>query len=149
MSADYMKRTGYRLPTEAEWEYACRAGAMTSRYYGQSDELLAKYGWFNKNSGKKAWPVGSLKPNDFGLFDMQGNAYTWCQDRATTYVAGQGGKAAEDREDASPPLDKDSRMLRGGGFNSLLWFLRSAYRTRYPPGLRYTSYGFRPARTYN
>jgi len=149
MSPDYMQRSGYRLPTEAEWEYACRAGAVTSRYYGQSEELLAKYGWFMKNSGERTWPVGSLKPNDFGLFDMQGDVFTWCQDRYATYAVEQSGKAAKDRENASPLLDKAGRVLRGGGFYSLPGNLRSANRAWHQPGYRINNVGFRPARTYN
>lgn len=149
MPLDFMKRSGYRLPTESEWEYACRAGAVTSRYYGQSEELLGKYGWYTKNSDGKSWPVGISKPNDLGLFDMQGNVCTWCQDRAADYTSMQGGKATEDIGDASPPLDKVSRVLRGGGFINQPWNLRSALRIGDLPGYRRNSYGFRPARTYN
>src|SRR5262249_6138509 len=72
---DYLSRTGYRLPTEVEWEYACRSGAMTSRCYGSSNDLLAKYAWYNTNSRGRSQPVGLLKPNDLGLFDMHGNAW--------------------------------------------------------------------------
>ena len=78
--ADVLQRTGYRLPTEAEWEYACRAGAVTSRYYGLSLDLLDAYAWYQANSKDHAWPCGSLLPNDLGLFDMLGNVYEWCQD---------------------------------------------------------------------
>ena len=78
--ADVLQRTGYRLPTEAEWEYACRAGAVTSRYYGHSIDLLGAYAWYQANSKEHAWPCGSLLPNDLGLFDMLGNVYEWCQD---------------------------------------------------------------------
>ncbi len=147
MSPDYMQRSGYRLPTEAEWEYACRAGAVTCRYYGQTEELLGKYGWFANNSPDRSQPVGSLKPNDFGLFDMHGNVSNWCQDRYRTYTVGPSGKAAEDTEDPSPPLDKDGRMLRGGEFVNPAWFLRSAYRNWDQPGDHYFAYGFRLART--
>ena len=80
LKANYLSLNGYRLPTEAEMEYAMRAGAKTSRFYGETDELLPKYAWFARNSKNQTWPVGRLKPNDFGLFDAQGNAYTWCQE---------------------------------------------------------------------
>ena len=69
--------TGYRLPTEAEWEYACRSGTITSRYYGDSTDLLDKYAWYQANSQDHAWPCGSLLPNDLGLFDMLGNVFEW------------------------------------------------------------------------
>lgn len=77
-----------------------------------------KYAWYMKNSGDRTWPVGSLKPNDFGLFDMQGNVYTWCQDRYTSCALGQSGKATEDREDGSALSEKEGRVLRGGGFSN-------------------------------
>ena len=79
--ADVLERTGYRLPTEAEWEYACRAGAVTSRYYGHSIDLLDAYAWYQANSKEHAWTCGSLLPNDLGLFDMLGNVFEWCQDQ--------------------------------------------------------------------
>ena len=75
--ADVLERTGYRLPTEAEWEYACRAGAVTSRYYGASTDLLGAYAWYQANSKDHAWACGSLLPNDLGLFDMLGNQFEW------------------------------------------------------------------------
>jgi formylglycine-generating enzyme required for sulfatase activity len=86
LKANYLSLTGYRLPTEAEWEYACRAGAVTSRYYGETTELLDKYGWYWDNAHERTWRVGSKKPNDLGLFDVHGNVYTWCQERARGYA---------------------------------------------------------------
>ena len=80
--ADVLERKGYRLPTEAEWEYACRAGAITSRYYGDSIALLEKYEWYRANSPENARPVGSLLPNDLGLFDMLGNVFELCHNKA-------------------------------------------------------------------
>ena len=73
-------RKGYRLPTEAEWEFSCRAGASTVYSFGEPWELLEKYGWYYKNSPNRSQPVGSLKPNDLGLFDLHGNILEWCQE---------------------------------------------------------------------
>ena len=79
--ADVLQRTGYRLPTEAEWEYGCRAGAGTSRYYGSNVDLLGRYAWYLATSGDRAWACGSLLPNNLGLFDMLGNVHEWCQEQ--------------------------------------------------------------------
>ena len=89
--ADALGRTGYRLPTEAEWEYACRAGAVTSRYFGVNVDLLGQYAWYLATSQDHAWPCGSLLPNDLGLFDMLGNVYEWCQERPLLYRPDRAG----------------------------------------------------------
>ncbi len=96
LPADYLKRTGYRLPTESEAEYACRAGALTSRFFGSSDQLLPRYAYFRDNSRIHSWPVGSLWPNDLGLFDILGNVMEWCQESRSTI------ERREDREDTKP-----------------------------------------------
>ena len=78
---DHLERLGYRLPTEAEWEYSCKAGSTwTPRPYGLADSRLGHYAWFSGNEGVAMHPVGQKKPNDLGLFDMLGNAYEWCLD---------------------------------------------------------------------
>jgi formylglycine-generating enzyme required for sulfatase activity len=142
LARGYLKRTGYRLPSEAEWEYACRAGALTARPYGETDELLAKYAWYTKNALDRGLSPGyQLQPNDFGLFDMLGNAIEWCQDPAFLYVAGDDN---EFREFVGP----EYRVLRGGSFGIHSGFVRSADRFAAAPANRYNLVGFRPARTF-
>jgi formylglycine-generating enzyme required for sulfatase activity len=136
--ADALRRTGYRLPTEAEWEYACRAAAGTSRFYRLSTELLPKHAWHLANSKDRSWPCGSLLPNDPGLFDMLGNVYEWCQEREESYKEGRVESIIEDIV----------RPIRGGSFGTRPAGVRSANRSRYAPSLGYMDYGFRLARTY-
>jgi len=143
---NYLSLTGYRLPTEAEMEYSIRAGALTSRYYGETVELLDKYGWFVQNSKERSWPVGSLKPNDFGLFDMHGNVWCWCQENYQSYP-GNGAEAAEDKEDELAIAGASSRVLRGGSFGNPPSLVRSADRYNFVPAFRGNNGGFRPART--
>jgi serine/threonine protein kinase/formylglycine-generating enzyme required for sulfatase activity len=122
---DLMQRTGYRLPSEGEWECVCRTGTPTRRFFGDSEEFLDKYGWHIGNSNDFAWRVGMLKPNDYGLFDVYGNAWEWCLDR--------NGKLPLRPPDApyhdAPKLaGTKPRILRGGGMNSRPDALRSAQR---------------------
>jgi formylglycine-generating enzyme required for sulfatase activity len=147
---NYLQLSGYRLPTEAEWEYACRAGTGTSRYYGETTELLSHYAWYTENSLNR-WmlPVGSLKPNDFGLFDMQGNALEWCHDRIVHYRLRSAQQPTEDRPFAGAVRDASLRVLRGGSFTDLPMTVRSAGRYRDQPTYRGIYVGFRAARTYN
>jgi formylglycine-generating enzyme required for sulfatase activity len=141
--------TGYRLPTEAEWEFACRAGAETSRYYGESTKLLAKFGWFDGNSLGRSWPVGSLKPNDLGLFDMHGNVWNWCQERYLKYLETRPEDTVEDKEDDVLIIDSEkSRVLRGGAFLVHPSLVRSAFRYNSPPVVVTLPIGVRPARTF-
>lgn len=150
IAENWIERTGYRLPTEAEWEYACRAGSATSRYYGQTEgllgqgrTLLGEYAWYATNSQtKRLLAVGSLKPNDFGLFDMQGNAFEWCHEGAWDY------ESVKERNASGPVTDKIIRLLRGGAFNFQPAYVRSAYRSANQPTNRLNNYGLRVARTY-
>jgi formylglycine-generating enzyme required for sulfatase activity len=134
--ADFLRRTGYRLPTEEEWEYACRAGSATLWSMGDAEDLLARYAWYAGNAASKSHPVGSLRPNDWGLFDLHGNAWEWCQDRL------------DGKEDKEYIKDKDRSLLRGGAFNHSAVGARSAYRDGNWPANRFVDFGFRPARTF-
>lgn len=138
-----LSRTGYRLPTEAEWEYACRADTGTSRYYGNSIELLSEYGWFRGNSTGRTWPVGSLKPNGLGLFDTLGNVREWCEDKE---VARRGaGVGGDDKYEVE--FDGADRVVRGGAYGDAARIIRSASRRYDRPGLEAFNTGFRVART--
>lgn len=144
---NYLSRTGYRLPTEAEWEYTCRAGAITSRAYGSTDKLLGKYAWYHSNAKEQTSPVGRLMPNDLGMFDMYGNASEWCQDRLLPYPALTRERVIEDREDSLLVVGDQPRVLRGGSIASPATELRSAFRTGLAPNSRGNYVGFRIART--
>jgi formylglycine-generating enzyme required for sulfatase activity len=110
-----------RLPTEAEWEHACRAGSTTEYYTGDGEEALARAGWYWGNSKRKTHPVGKKEPNAWGLHDMHGNVWEWCRD-----VVG-------DRH----------RVLRGGSWCVTAWRCRSAFRYRWWPDDRDWNCGFR------
>jgi eukaryotic-like serine/threonine-protein kinase len=143
----YLSLTGYRLPNAAEMEYGTRAGAVTSRYFGQSDELLEKYAWYRSNSDERTWPVGSRKPNDLGFFDLHGNAYCWCQEQYSDYPVAGAAKVIEDSERALETLAGNRRVVRGGSFSSAASFVRSASRDVNVPTDRSVNVGFRAART--
>jgi hypothetical protein len=144
LPADFLDRTGFRLPTEAEWEYAARAGAMTSHDYGNADALLDDYAWTARNSGYRAAPVGRLIPNRFGLFDMLGNVMEWCHDGYQTYPL----RAAQPWPD-SPDLmiAGQDRITRGAAFLYQPLSARCAQRDSHAPDRRRPYLGFRIART--
>jgi formylglycine-generating enzyme required for sulfatase activity len=138
----YLSLSGYRLATEAEMEYATRAGAMTARYYGETEELLPKYAWYMNSSQEQPRSVGSLKPNDLGFFDLHGNVWTWCQERYQDY------EGNEDKEDVLTIIPTEFRVLHGGSCINQASLVRSAFRLRFVPTYRNNSVGFRPARTF-
>jgi formylglycine-generating enzyme required for sulfatase activity len=133
------KTDQYRLPTEAQWEYACRAGSAWSFCFGDDEAELGKYAWYEGNSQKSPHPVGRLKPNARGLYDMHGNVYEWCQDWYGEYHPGP-------VTDPKGPSSGKYRVLRGGSWDGDAGDLRSAYRLRFHPGYRYGHVGFRVAR---
>ena len=135
----------YRLPTEAEWEYACRAGSTTMFYFGSSYSQLGDYVWYYKNArdagDKYAHRVGVKKPNAWGLYDMHGNVYEWCQDLFDDYPSG----SVTDPQGSS---SGSHRVYRGGCWNDYARYCRSAYRLNLSPGYRYNYLGFRLSRTF-
>ena len=132
----------YRLPTEAEWEYACRAGSQTAYSFGDDSTQLGRYGWYRDNSGwyrdasyRTTHPVGQREPNAWGLYDMHGNVYEWVQDWFGNY--------APEPVVTNPqgPASGSLRVVRSGSWHDDAWCCRSAYRGTV--GYRNVDLGFR------
>ena len=143
---DFLKRlnsqTGenYRLPTEAEWEYAARSGGKKEKYAGTNSNL-DDYAWYGNNSGSKTHPVGQKKPNSLGLYDMSGNVWEWCSD----WYDGNYYTTSPDK-DPKGAYSGSFRVLRGGSWNYLDVYCRSSNRLRFNPDYWYYDLGFRFAR---
>jgi len=137
---------GYRLPTEAEWEYACRAGTKTAYSFGDDAAKLADHAWFDKNSGGKPQPVGQKPANPWGLFDMHGNMWEWCNDFYDVEYYKQSPE-----KDPRGPEAGDTKVVRGGAWKFGDESCRSGYRYNENPGYAdvcfgYDIYGFRCVR---
>ncbi len=132
--------TGYRLPTEAEWEYACRSGGKKERYSGTNDDL-DDYAWYDSNSGNRTHPVGQKKPNGLGLYDMSGNAWEWVQD---WYNSGYYKNSP--KNNPKGPSSGSDRVVRGGSRYDLPIYQRCSNRNYgYAPSGVYSNIGFRLA----
>ena len=128
-----------RLPTEAEWEYACRAGTATQYWSGATAQDLERVGWYSGNAGGRTHRVGQKPANPWGLYDVHGNVWEWCQDWYSSY---QEGMVA----DPTGPAMGESRVLRGGSWYDVARHVRSASRSSRPPSNRPGHLGFRLAR---
>jgi formylglycine-generating enzyme required for sulfatase activity len=128
----------YALPTEAQWEYCCRAGSQTRFHFGNDDRELAQYAWYGGHSENRTHPVGGKKPNAWGLFDMNGNVWQWTFD---TYAADYYGKSP--KLDPPGPSTAGNRVFRGGAWNDELSFCRAARRYSAAPSIRTTHLGIR------
>jgi formylglycine-generating enzyme required for sulfatase activity len=131
-------RVQVRLPTEAEWEYACRAGTVTDYYAGSGESALQAVGWYDANSGKETHPVGQLEANAWNLQDMHGNVWEWCNDWYGEYSSAQ-------TTDPTGPASGSYRVNRGGSWGNSAGRCRSAYRDGYDPTDRGSLLGFRAA----
>jgi formylglycine-generating enzyme required for sulfatase activity len=147
LEPDLLKRPGYRLPTEAEWEAFSRAGARTTWYFGHASPLVSRYAWTVFSPGLQSRPVGQLLPNDFGLFDVVGNVFEWCHDR---FEPDRPGLCDCDQP---PPSGRDTvedgqdRVMRGGSFLHVPLQSRSAYRDKNRVNKPQVYLGFRVVRT--
>jgi formylglycine-generating enzyme required for sulfatase activity len=135
----FCEHYGYRLPTEAEWEYAARAGSPGRWPFGEDETQLNDYVWYSENAGDKTHPVGQKQPNPWGLHDMAGNVWEWVADWYGDYK-----EAAQ--IDPTGPAAGNGRVLRGGAFDIEPRYLRSAFRARFSPEYRNQFFGFRCAR---
>ena len=139
-------KNGYRLPTEAEWEYACRSDSKNEHFFKGGLTVLGRYAWFRKNSREKVHPVGKKRPNAFGLYDMYGNVLEWCNDNySKDYYA------VSPNDNPRGPDAGDKKVLRGGSWASRGKYCRSATRTSDAPTTAdicqgYDTYGFRCVR---
>jgi formylglycine-generating enzyme required for sulfatase activity len=129
------KSGDYRLPTEAEWEYACRANGSGKYCGGDNLDALA---WYDKNSGNSTHPVGGKKANTFGLHDMSGNVWEWCAD-----WYGKNYYASSPKDNPHGPDRGERRILRSGSYFLNTLYSRAVFRGSDPPGLRQVHFGFR------
>ncbi len=142
LASERSSNIAYRLPTEAEWEYACRAGSTTKCPFGDDASELGHYAWHAGNSDDQPHPVGQKKPNAWGLHDMLGNVWEWCSDWFHhDYYANS------PVDDPPGPSSEKSRVVRGSSWNFRDWMCRSTHRVRYFPDRRSKDLGFRVAFT--
>ncbi len=146
---DVLRRVGYRLPTESEWEFACRAETTTSRHFGETSRYLDQHAWYTGNvSDGAARPVATLLPNRWGLFDLYGNVAEWCQDSYVSFGDRSRDEPSADRVTADEKVrDETLKIIRGGGFKYNASDMRSAFRDGTRPGNANYPLGFRIVRT--
>ena len=139
----------YRLPTEAEWEYVCRAGTTTTFYFGDDEGRLGEYAWFRENANE-THPVGQKEPNQMGIHDMFGNVWEWCNDIYGEYSQRAGiFRLFMSVKDPQGARSGSKHVLRGGGWNSPVYSLRCSARLSVAADKKTSLYGFRCVRGYD
>ena len=133
-----MTGKNYRLPTEAEWEFAARGGNSSRGYKYSGGNSIGNVAWFGSNSGSRTHAVGTKSPNELGIYDMSGNVYEWCQDWYGSY-------SSSSQRNPQGPNSGSFRVRRGGSWFDSARYCRVSHRFSYPPGGRYYSLGFRLA----
>ncbi len=128
----------FRLPTEAEWEFACRGGNNSRGYKYSGSNYIDNVAWYTDNSGKKTHPVATKSPNELGIYDMSGNVLEWCSDWKGDYSSGA-------QTNPKGPYDGSYRVYRGGSWNLIAWDCRSSNRRNSRPARRYGYLGLRLA----
>ena len=153
---NYLSRTGFRVPTEAEWEYACRAGSATARFFGNSDQFLSEYRWWLMNSEMRAHPTCLLKPNDNGLFDMIGNVAEWCHALESSSPSQDAEVETQEYKDDEEAFSISMNTIVGKNIDRVLrdeaylngpWVQTSFGRQSRPDISVKSHFGFRVART--
>jgi formylglycine-generating enzyme required for sulfatase activity len=135
------QKTGkkYRLPTEAEWEYAARGGNLSVGYKYNGNNDIKAVAWYNKNSGKKTHPVGTKQANELGIYDMSGNVWEWCSDRYGKY----NNSSQLNPIGATEGSDRSNRVFRGGSWSDDARYVHVPVRSSNAPGDRGSNLGFR------
>ena len=131
-----MTGLNFKLPTEAQWEYAARGGNLSKGYKYSGSNNLGEVGWYGCNSGTYTHRLGEKQPNELGLYDMSGNVWEWCEDWSGVY-------SVTPQRDPLGATSGSNRVYRGGGWISVAWYCRVSIRNSGVPGDRYNYLGFR------
>jgi len=147
LASDYLLKSGYRLPSEAEWEYCCRANSQTAYPFGDTTNRLGGFAWYVENSSGQPHKVAQCMPNELGMFDMLGNVHEWCMELHEGDLTRERSVVNNDYSDQSHVPRQDFRLIRGGSFNSEALSTRSGSREPLHAYKRRQTQGFRVVRS--